>query len=82
MNDAFEITVPYRDNNLQLPVEFIQSGYSYRFRVTLPNGTGVIFEPDEERALRAIAVEGTDNPHHTDPALLETIARTIDHLLR
>jgi hypothetical protein len=54
-----ELTITYRGENLQLPVNAYNYGYTYRLDVTL-NGQVITFEPDEEGSYRALADINTD----------------------
>ena len=51
--DQFEVTVEHRGSMKTFVCTFSKFGYSYRFIIDV-DGTEVIFEPDEERNLRAI----------------------------
>ena len=52
MDETLEICVDHRGQSKCFPVTFKKFGYSYRITV-IANDTEVIFEPDEERNLRA-----------------------------
>jgi hypothetical protein len=51
--DHFDIDIEYRGSTKTFQGTFSKYGWSYRFTVDV-DGCEVIFEPDEERNLRAI----------------------------
>ena len=51
--DHLDLTVEHRGVTKAFHINFRKYGWSYRFTTDV-NGTEVIFEPDEERNLRAI----------------------------
>lgn len=53
MNEAFEIPVLYKGEELSLPAEFIVLENIYKIQIEV-NGQEITFEPDEEKKFRAI----------------------------
>ncbi len=53
MDEDFDIPVLYNDIELNFKTKLLKFGYTYKFEVDV-YGIPVIFEPDEERNLRAI----------------------------
>jgi len=60
--ETFDITVEHRGVSRTFQGRFNTYGFSYRFIVEI-NGMEVIFEPDEERNLRAVVLsaKSSDN---------------------
>jgi hypothetical protein len=67
------ITVSYRGKNLELPLLAYNYGHTYRIAVKV-NEDEIIFEPDEERQLRAFA------PEHMDKELSAAIAAELEKI--
>jgi hypothetical protein len=58
--DTFDINVEHRGVMKSFHGTFGKYGYSYRFTINV-EGVEVIFEPDEERNLRAIVPVASQN---------------------
>lgn len=58
--DHFDLDIEYRGQTKTFHGTFSQYGYSYRFMINV-EGSEVIFEPDEERNLRAIVPSAIQN---------------------
>ncbi len=65
MDDAFELPVKYRNQELSYPGYFKRRGYSYRIEMQV-DGLVIYFEPDEERNWRAI-MDPSSNNHSLVP---------------
>ena len=65
MDDAFELPVRYRNQDLNYPGYFKRRGYSYRIEMQI-DGFVIYFEPDEERNWRAI-MDTSPNNHSPIP---------------
>ncbi|WP_132055655.1 hypothetical protein [Pseudocnuella soli] len=82
MDEGFEISVPYKNGEILVPVKLLPQGFSYKIEATV-NGTVVWFEPDEERNFRAVLPpEGDTTAHPPDAALLQAIATALEEALR
>ncbi len=82
MNETFELPVIYNDEELLFPAQLRHLGYTHVFIVDVA-GTEIYFEPDEERHYRAmIDPEKTEGNNRMDVALLQTIASTIESILK
>ena len=58
--DTFDIDIKHEGNVRTFHGTFGKYGYSYRFTIDV-EGVAVIFEPDEERNLRAIVPSAGQN---------------------
>jgi hypothetical protein len=82
MDDGFEIPVTYKGKDLSFTARLLTYGYSYKIEVDV-NGTKVFFEPDEERNWRAlIAYEEIEANKNMSKDLLESIALSIEEIVR
>lgn len=81
MNEAFDLPVTYKGKELLFPARLLQLGYNHQFLITV-DGIEVIFEPDEERSYRAIIHTEEAEKSKADIELLQTIAETIEELLK
>lgn len=82
MEDGFEISVPYKNSEVMVPVRLLPQGFSYKIEAMV-NGTVVWFEPDEERNFRALLPpDGDENVNLPDGALLQAIATTLQEALQ
>jgi hypothetical protein len=72
--------VTYKNEELELVAKLITTGYIHKFHVDI-QGTGVYFEPDEERHYRAIldeeAIEKNLKPN---VELIKLISNKIEEL--
>lgn len=82
MDNSFELPIHYNGEDHLFPASLITYGYSYKIAVTVFD-TIINFEPDEEGNYRAI-VSPEEIKHNTSitKALLQTIAETLQELLR
>jgi hypothetical protein len=67
--EHFEFNIEHRGETKTFHGTFGKYGYSYRFIVDV-DGSEVIFEPDEERNLRAVVTSGM----HNDSKMRELVA--------
>ena len=82
MEEGFDISVPYKNGEVMIPVRLLSQGYTYKIEAVV-NGTVVWFEPDEERNFRAILPpEETANTSMPDGALLQAIALALQEALQ
>lgn len=74
--EKFELPVEYNGRDFVLPGRFVRRGYSYGIYIEV-DGAEVMFEPDEERNLRAVGVgDGVDLD------LVKAIGRALERELR
>jgi len=73
MADELSITIKYKGETIELPVSAYNYGHTYRIAVKIEKDE-IIFEPDEERQLRAFA------PPHTDKELIAIIAQQLEKI--
>ena len=71
--DELTISIRYKGETIELPVSAYNYGHTYRIAVKVGEDE-IIFEPDEERQLRAFA------PAHTDRELIAIIARQLEKI--
>ena len=82
MDNDFEVSVTYKNQELNFSAKFIPFGYSFKFEVDV-NGIPVFFEPDEERSFRAIIDLSIENAHYKiNVELLKLIADTLEDLFK
>ena len=81
MDDNFELPVTHNGKEYSFPAQFLRTGYSYKVQVEV-NGQVIFFEPDEERAWRALIDPEQAVRTHLSPALLQSIAETLDEVFR
>ena len=80
MDEAFELPVMYRNQEILFPAKLQQTGYSHRFCVEV-HGQEVFFEPDEERNYRAL-IDPEKMSKEISVELLQAIAGTIESLVK
>lgn len=81
MEESFEIPLHFKGQEILLPARFIRTGYSYKIEVDMGGGT-VRFEPDEERAWRAVVDADAGGMKDMDRSLLQSIAEALDAISR
>ncbi len=78
--DIFELPVDYNGKELVFPAELLPMGFTHKIKVTV-EGVDVLFEPDEERNYRAMAIDKERvNMEKLDKNLLQVICLTLDQL--
>ena len=78
MDEQFDLPVRYQNKELLLPSQLVVSGYTYHFLVQVGD-LAVRFEPDEERAFRAIfSPEQLEKTGKLDLELLQAIAVSLE----
>ena len=82
MNETFDLPVTYKNQELLFPARLRHLGYTHVFIVDV-EGSEILFEPDEEQHYRAmIDPERTEGNNRVDVELLQTIAATIESILK
>ena len=82
MDDAFEIPVEWKGEELLFPSKLLVTGYMIRIEVDV-NGTGVLYERDEEGSWRALMSQEDLEMHKwIDVRLVKAIAESIDNILQ
>jgi hypothetical protein len=76
----FELPVTYKNKEIVLTGKLVQMGYTYKIFITVDEQE-IIFEPDEERNLRAI-VENADNRQSIPAAFIQAIGESLGKHLR
>lgn len=71
--DELSLTIKYKGQQLELPIRAYNYGFTYRIAVKAGEDE-VIFEPDEERNLRAFA------PEHIEKELVAAIAAELEKI--
>ncbi len=74
--EPFELPLTFKGSELLLPAKLIQMGYTYKIFVTA-NEQEIIFEPDEERNLRAIIEQ--PNSKNNSMELIKAIGEALNH---
>ena len=74
--EPFELPVIFKGSELMLPAKLVQMGYTYKIFVTV-NEQEIIFEPDEERNLRAIIEDS--NSKNISVELVRAIGESLNH---
>lgn len=74
--EEFELPVEYNGREFVLPGRFVRRGYSYGIYIEV-DGVEVMFEPDEERNLRAVGVGD-----EVDVGLIKSIGKALERELR
>ena len=77
--ESFELPVMFNGKELMLPASLMQWTYGYRIMVKVDDSE-VMFEPDEERQLRAIANDASVNK--ISMALVRAIGEALEKELR
>ena len=80
MDEPFDLPVAYKGQELLLPAQLIQQGYTHKFQV-LVKDVEVYYEPDEEGNYRAL-VDPETLPKHLEPELLQAVSQAIEAILR
>ncbi len=80
MDEVFEIPVVYKSEQFYFPARLVQSGYTYRFDVSIQDHE-VWFEPDEEGRYRALVSAEQLSSINVDVELLQAIAEAIESLV-
>ena len=81
MQDAFDLPVQYRGEEILFPAKLLQLGYTHRFQVEV-FGQEVLFEPDEDRNYRAlINYDDLKDYKNIDVDLLSAIAKGIESVI-
>ena len=81
MDEAFELPVHYQNKELQFPARFLRTGYSYKIEVEIDEQP-VQFEPDEERAWRAVMDPELAASSRIKTDLLQAVVASLDHLFK
>lgn len=82
MDDAFEIPVMYKDQELLFPSKLLTFGYVHKFQVDV-FGQEFFFETDNNGAYRAlIDPSNLEQAKKTDIELLKAIAAAIESILK
>ena len=82
MTDSFDLPVMYKGEELLLPAQLLQLGYTHTFKVDV-NGTEVLFEPDEERSYRAVMDPALpDSGKKIETGLLQATAAAIEAIVK
>lgn len=81
MEGGFTFIVEFKGEPRSFAGRLVQWGYSYRFEVEL-SGMSIVFEPDEERHLRAIVHPDQARQLKVDQALLQAIASALENIGR
>ena len=82
MEEGFEISVPYKNEELLIPARLLMQGFTYKIEAII-NGRVVWFEPDEERNFRAILPPDSDmETTPPDAALLQAVATALQEALQ
>ena len=80
MDDDFDLPVIYKGAEVLLKTRLLQSGYEHRFDVEV-NEQNILFEPDEERAYRAlVAPHLADKMKRDDLDLIRAAAEALEKL--
>lgn len=77
--EAFELPVMVNGEERLLSAKLVQLGYTYKIYVEV-EGEQIIFEPDEERNLRAV-MEG-DTGKNVSVSLVRAIGEALERILR
>jgi hypothetical protein len=78
--DTFELPVLYQQQEIILPATLVQMGYTYKIYVRVGEHE-IVFEPDEERNLRAI-LEKENNNRSITKELILAIGVALEKYLR
>lgn len=80
MDEPFELPVTYKGEDLLLPAQLLNYGYTHKFKVMV-NEQDVLFEPDEERVYRALVdIAYINKMKADDKELLRVIAEALQNL--
>ena len=82
MDEQFDIPVIYKGEELLFKGELLAYTYSYKIQVEVEENL-VLFEPDDERNLRAIInPENFNEGKEIDVELLKCIGKAIEEILK
>jgi hypothetical protein len=82
MDEAFELPVTYKGDELLFEATLVVTGYTHKFIVNV-KGQEIIFEPDEERNYRAVLnYEDLMASSNIDMGLLQKIAEAIEGFVK
>ncbi|MEJ7823445.1 MAG: hypothetical protein WKF85_14065 [Chitinophagaceae bacterium] len=82
MDEPFDIPVTYKGEELLFKGELLAYTYSYKIQVEV-DGNLVLFEPDDERNLRAmINPENFNEGKKIDVELLKCIGKSLEEILK
>ena len=82
MDEQFDIPVIYKGEELLFKGELLAYTYSYKIQVEVEENL-VLFEPDDERNLRAIInPENFNEGKKIDVELLKCIGKAIEEILK
>jgi hypothetical protein len=74
--NAFNIPVRYKGEDLNFEAHLLKFGYIYQIQVVL-NGVVVVYEPDEEETFRASVDPRADGADKVEPTLVKAIAEVL-----
>ena len=77
MGEVFTIEIEHNDRQQPFDVELKQLGFTHKFFIAV-NGIEIIFEPDEERNLRAIV----PNDASIDKVVIQKIMEKLENGLK
>lgn len=79
MNEAFEIPVLYKGEEMSLPAEFIVLQNVYKIQIEV-NGQEITFEPDEEKKFKAtMDPKKLETGRKIDAGLLKAVADKLEN---
>jgi hypothetical protein len=82
MDDALEIPVTYKGQELSFPARLLLTGYTHKIQVEV-DGQLIMFEPDEERNYRAVLdTNQLEQGARPDVPLLQAIAAVIESVVK
>ena len=79
-DEAFDLPVDYQGRELLFPSRLSPMGYTYKIFVQV-EGQEIVFEPDEERNLRAIVEQGP-GVKAIPVDLIRAVGASLEELLR
>ena len=81
-DDAFELPVVYKGEELLLPLKVVPQGYTYKFVLQLDNDLEVIYDKDDEGAFRATLSKPDEYKGKLpDVELLKAISEVLEKLV-
>ena len=81
MYDPFELPVLYNGEELVVPAQLLQRGYTPCFQIEV-NGQQVLFERDDEGSYRALMDPETVQNTKVDRNFLQAIAEALELILK
>jgi hypothetical protein len=82
MDDALEIPVTYKGQELSFPARLLLTGYTHKIQVEV-DGQLIMFEPDEERNYRAVLdTNQLEQGARPDVPLLQAISAVIESVVK